>query len=409
MAEESASTAIELLTAYSVENAAQYAPHFRYTDHSRIVSVNIHAVGMNNTTARYSGQEAAWSEVNNILRIRTADGYEGISGVDSYYQGPHSDEHLRELASILPTLVRLGSVDPVIVAERLAEAEPGLSDTVRASIDIALWDLAARRAERPLYQLLGGQRRSIDAYASLPFYETVPEHIEAVRANAALGFSTFKFHVWGSIEDDLRLVTRVQDAFAGSNYRFMIDLEGMYGIEDALRLGRKMDEGLFTVLEGPIDDALLAEYADLRDSLGVQLIPAGYTYYSSDYIREAIAAEAWDAGRFDATVVGGISAALVLLIITDAANLPVEIQSWGHSLAQVANLHLMLASERTPYFEVPVPYEVFDFGMKNGDLLDGSRAVVPDGFGLGVEVEWERLPAADFHVHRQYDFADQSN
>jgi hypothetical protein len=44
-------------------------------------------------------------------------------------------------------------------------------------------------------------------------------------------------------------------------------------------------------------------------------------------------------------------------MIANEADLSVEIQSWGHSLAQAANLHLMLANERTRYFEAPMPRE----------------------------------------------------
>jgi hypothetical protein len=77
--------AVELLTVFSGESATQYEEFFRFSEESRIVAVEIHAVGMESTTARYSGQEGAWNEVNNILRITTADGFEGVSGVDSYH------------------------------------------------------------------------------------------------------------------------------------------------------------------------------------------------------------------------------------------------------------------------------------------------------------------------------------
>jgi hypothetical protein len=54
------------MTAFSGESTKQYESAFKFTEESRIVSVEIHAVGMENTTARYSGQdEAAWKEVNN--------------------------------------------------------------------------------------------------------------------------------------------------------------------------------------------------------------------------------------------------------------------------------------------------------------------------------------------------------
>ena len=90
--------------------------------------------------------------------------------------------------------------------------------------------------------------------------------VEAVNEYAKLGYTTFKFHIWGQIEKDLRLVELVQQTFADAPYRFMIDLEGAYDLEDAFRL-RQMDEGLFDWLEGPIDDGLLAQYGELRSRL----------------------------------------------------------------------------------------------------------------------------------------------
>ncbi len=179
----------------------------------------------------------------------------------------------------------------------------------------------------------------------------------------------------------------------------MIDLEAMYGFEDALRLGGEMDERLFVWLEAPIDDELLEQYGKLRSRLAVQIIPAGYNIYSPEFIRQGIENGSWDAGRFDATVVGGISKALELLMIANNADLPIEIQSWGHSLAQSANLHLMLANERTSYFEAPRPREAYTFGMKKGILLDRGRVHAPEGPGLGIEVDWDRLATADFYVY----------
>ena len=390
-------TAVELLTAFSGESAIQYQPFFQFSEDSRIVAVEIHAVGTESTTARYSGREHAWHVVNNILRITTANGFEGVSGVDTYYDAEFGDQALLELRSVAADLIALQSLDPVVVGAMLERSRPDLSDEARASIDIALWDLAARRADRPLYQLLGAQRDSMEPYASLPFYDTLPEYVDAVNEYARLGYRAFKFHVWGSIEEDSPLVALIQQTFADSGYRFMIDLEGAYGIEDALRLGEEMDERLFIVLEAAIDDQLLEQYARLRNRLAVAIHPAGYDIYSPEFIRQGIETGAWDAGRFDATTVGGISTALQLLTIANDADLTIDIQSWGHSLAQAANLHLMLANKRTRYFEAPMPKQAYEFGMKNGDLLARGRVVAPPGAGLGIEVDWEHLSTADFY------------
>ena len=408
LADDAPGTAVELLAAFTGESATKYAPLFRMSDGSEIVSVEIHAAGMANTTARYSGQEDVWYEVNNILRLTTADGLEAVSGVDTYYQGGFKDQHLRELQRVANWLFNLQTLDPVAVSSQLRRNQPDLSDSALASVDIALWDLAARKAKRPLHALLGARRKSIDSYASLPFYDSLSGHIDAVRKYARLGFTKFKFHVWGSLEEDLALVKAIQQTFAESNYRFMIDLESVYDFGDALALGRQMEKGLFLWFEAPISDELLNDYAKLTCLLDLPIVPAGYNVYSADFLQRGIALDAWDAGRFDTTVVGGISAALNLLIIANAADLPVDVQSWGHSLGQAVNLHLMLANRRTQYFEAPMPQQVFEFGMKNGKLIVDGVAVSPAGPGLGVEADWNRLPAADFYRYVSVNVADQA-
>ena len=58
----------------------------------------------------------------------------------------------------------------------------------------------------------------------------------------------------------------------------------------------------------------------------------------------------------------------------------------------------MLANERTRYFEIPMPKEAYEFGMKNGILLDQGQVVAPEGPGLGIEVDWDNLAMADFYI-----------
>ena len=56
----------------------------------------------------------------------------------------------------------------------------------------------------------------------------------------------------------------IQKEFAETRYRFMLDLEGEYNFDEALKLGQIMDENLFIWLEAPIDEGLLEQYRDLR-------------------------------------------------------------------------------------------------------------------------------------------------
>ena len=54
-------------------------------------------------------------------------------------------------------------------------------------IDIALWDMAARQAGLPLYQLLGGARDKILSYASTPLLADNQAYVDYVAAAARGG------------------------------------------------------------------------------------------------------------------------------------------------------------------------------------------------------------------------------
>ena len=59
----------------------------------------------------------------------------------------------------------------------------------------------------------------------------------------------------------------------------------------------------------------------------------------------------------------------------------------------------MLANEQTGYFEAPIPKQAYEFGMKNGNLLERGRVAAPEGPGLGIEVDWDSLSTADFYIY----------
>jgi len=394
---EGYASATELLVAFAGEDARKHEPLFQYSEQGRIVTVELHAVGTDGMTARYTDEARPWETVNNILRITTADGYEALSGVVTYHNTGYNDDHLQLMATVVDDLKNLETLDPVEVREIMTKDHPGLTDEALSSVDIALWDLAARKANLPIHELLGSNRSSIQSYASIPFYDTVREHLEAVDEYAGLGYEVFKFHVWGRLEEDAKLVEAVNAKYAGTDYRFMGDHESAYSFDDAMTLGKMMDGELFIWFEAPIDDMLFDQYRALRDELEMLLVPTGYQYYSADFLRKGIEEKAWDAGRFDVTVVGGYTKALELMIIAEKADLPIEIQSWGPTLSQAANLHLMLANDHTEFFEQATPKEAFEFGMIDGDMFRSGRNVAPDGPGLGVEVDWEILSTADFY------------
>ena len=101
---------------------------------------------------------------------------------------------------------------------------------------------------------------------------------------------------------------------------------------------------------------------------------------------------AWDRSRFDVTGIGGFTGAGEVAEVTRAHGKACEVQSWGYTLTQAANLHLMLAHPNCTHFEQAAPFEKYEFGARQVIRPDANGFVHPSDLpGLGVEMDWERI------------------
>ena len=94
--------------------------------------------------------------------------------------------------------------------------------------------------------------------------------------------------------------------------------------------------------------------------------------------------------RFDVTLTGGVTTAQKLLGLAETDNLKTEIQSWGYSITQAANLHLMLSTISSSEFEQAMPFEPYDWGAVTTLRMDDEGFISPPNKpGLGIEYDWD--------------------
>ena len=103
-------------------------------------------------------------------------------------------------------------------------------------VDTALWDLAGRVAELPTWQLLGGFRRSIPAYASTVTFETLEEYLDVITQCLELGYPAIKLHAWGDARADAQLCRRVRE-HVGPDVALMYDGSAGFDLADAVYRG----------------------------------------------------------------------------------------------------------------------------------------------------------------------------
>ena len=175
-------------------------------------------------------------------------------------------------------------------------------------------------------------------------------------------------------------------------------MENNYDLRSARRVGAELHDLGFTWFEAPLLDYDLPGYRELTRSVEVPIIPSGNWIQDLTAFQHALATRCWSAARTDVTVAGGFTGGRKYLSAVEAAGMRCEIMSWGNTLVSAANLHLMLGTGLSTYFEQAVPWEPYEYGMH--DVIrtgpDG-HVVAPSGPGLGVEIDWEGMEAATIH------------
>ena len=328
---------------------------------------------------------------NVIVRIKTDDGLEGVAGSTTYLGARAVATAVAELRPLL-----IGE-DP-LYRERLWTRLNEVSTIVLpphtlAVIDCALWDLGAKAAGLPVYQLLGGHRDSIAAYASTLTYADLATFEKEVAGALERGFKAVKLHVWGDPDRDIELVGRIRK-LAGPKVALMIDAVGSYDVPSAIRVGRRLEELGYEWFEMPIRDQHIQGYEILAATLDIPITSGEVNTYTFQESANYITRKAWDMLRVDAGISGGITGAHKTAVLAEAFGMRCEIHSFGYSLAQAANLQVMCAVKNCRYFEYPMPLNGYDQGMLDAITLgaDGEVAV-PQKPGLGLDIDWERMDA----------------
>ena len=372
----------------------------------RIDRVRVYAVGPQ--APRYAWAEGMNEQfmTNNIVRLSTRDGLEGFAAAASFSEGGFDFSVVETIRHLAPLVIGVSAHDREAFWHRLRNYNIPQAPQAHSAIDIALWDLAAKSVGLPLYRMLGGHRSRILSYASTPLLQDVEAYLAFMADLHTAGFRAIKFHSWCRPRQDLALARAAHDRF-GARLALMLDVEQRYTREEALSVARALEELDFHWFEAPLIDTDLIGYRELRRRAAVPILPAGNWLLDSHLIALGIGLDAWSSVRVDATIAGGITSTLKIMALAEAAGMTCELQCWGYTLTQAANLHLMLARPNCRYFEQPVPYAAFEAGSLDVIRTDAEGYVhAPPGDGLGIRLDWPEIESASLISYELSTSAD---
>lgn len=272
-----------------------------------------------------TGRQKAMTEVVFLfVEIRTEQGHEGIGfSYSKRAGGPAQFAHAQEIAPVLigedPN--DIGKVWTKLVWAGASVGRSGVATQAIAAIDIALWDLKAKRAGLPLAKLIGASRDSVQTYNTSGGFLHTP--IEEVMDNAARslanGIGGIKLKVgqpdWRT---DIARVTAVRE-FLGDDVPLMVDANQQWDRPTANRMCRILEQFDLVWIEEPLDaydaegHAMLARNFDTSIATGEMLASVG------EHVR-LLEAGAVDILQPDAPRIGGITQFLKLAGLAEHHN-----------------------------------------------------------------------------------------
>jgi len=271
----------------------------------------------------------------------------------------------------------------------------GISAETISGIDIALWDIVGKVSGLPLYRLFGGVGRTeLDAYASSVDWVDDVQTKEQIDALVARGFKAIKLKI-GTPADQAVKRAAFARSVAGDGVSLYADANWAYTPAEDVRVGEALQASGFGWFEEPVMPEDIGGYRYLRSKLSIALA-AGESDFNAHQSAALISERLIDVVQPNAARAGGISEVRRTLALAAVHNVGYAPHvGFSGIVCEAAGLHLAAAAENTLTVEVVVSRNPFreDLGTlaPASSSLSAGRAPVPQGPGLGVEIDWEAV------------------
>ena len=262
-----------------------------------------------------------------------------------------------------------------------------------SAIDNCLWDILGKAVNLPVYRLLGAYRDRVRAYASSQHLKTVDDFVADLQHAKRDGFTAYKIHPpeLAGDNDDYKLDMEVAKAVrehAGDNFPLLFDAVGVYTRDEAMKVGRLLDQLGYVSYEDPIPTSDIEGLAQLAQALDVPLtigefIVSPYAY--AEYIRRG----ACDVVRFVVDNVGGITGGMKVARLAECFSMECQPHNWGTALDHAVHFHCELAMPNNIWFEMTQPQGITDRPYFKDQVRIDKEGYVPAPTkpGLGYEID----------------------
>lgn len=299
----------------------------------------------------------------------------------------------------------------------------GMGLAAISGVETALWDLAGKITEMPVYRLLGGKyRKSIRLYADVGHGRTnEPEGwADRAREGVADGYQAIKFDIDNSaneLQQDrvnrelssaelakmTALVAAVREA-VGDKIDICIDCHSLYSVHSAIRLAERLEPFNLMFLEDPVPNENVEGLAKVTSSTSIPICTGEYLC-RRDGFRTLIQEQACDILHVDVSGTGGMLETKKIADLADLYCMPFASHNITSPIGMTASAHVCAAVRNCFCMELPYHADQvdwrWDLAVSDEPLIQNNAFVVSDKPGLGIEIS-EKI--AQKHLMPGYDY-----
>jgi len=308
------------------------------------------------------------------------------------------DTVLQTLDRICPSLIGMSPLRIEQIIELVDNSVAG-NPSAKAAVDMALHDILGKKAQCPLFKLLGGFRDRVLTDITLSIKE--PEEMARDAARAVdRGFRALKVKVGLDPEEDIERIRMIR-AVVGADVALRIDANQGWTLQEAATSLAKLEAFDIELVEQPIAAEDVKGLRKLRKASSIPIMADESVHTPSDAMH-LIKEEAVDSINIKLMKCGGLWNGRKIASVAEAAHVPCMIGCMGESAIGIsAGVHLAAALRNIEYADLDSDLLLKDKLVQQGGAeLKVSERIPPDHPGLGILTLDERLLGKPARVYQ---------
>ncbi|MGN1183246.1 MAG: mandelate racemase/muconate lactonizing enzyme family protein [Faecalibacillus sp.] len=256
--------------------------------------------------------------------------------------------------------------------------------SIKAAIDIACYDIAAKKMGVPLYQYLGGHKR--DVYSDVTIGIDTPEKM-ALKCKEWVdkGFTILKIKLGETADLDLKRIQCIRQTI-GEDVVLRIDANQGWNVKETIRLAREFEKYHVELIEQPVKADDFDGLKEIKDMSRIDIVADESCHLPSDAAKLAGGRKV-DGVNIKLMKCGGIYNALKINDICEANHLYCMIGCMGESfIANAAAMHFAVAQKNVTKIDLDVTFFTKSEWIFGGFTHQGSLCSLLDQPGIGLDV-----------------------